>query len=936
MSWRRRPLVAGRSRHDQLAASARGASLQRHPTRLTQRKRERRGARPEGTALEAGGSEVLTSPAAMRSTTTRAILAAGLLSLAPACKQGSASAGPAPVGPLARALVDASGGAVTSADGVLTVTVPAGALSAPAEVTVQALENTAPAGQGQAYRVGPAGQRFAAPVTLTFRNATGLALDQLWPSYRIDQALWVRARTASADGAAGSLALPTSDFSWTDYALVAAGPNVAQDLVGAFTFASTIDDPASGLVPFAATGTATLAAAGGDASGTSYFFTEGTATLVTPVTVQGVACTPVASAVAPASDTAVVEVRASPASFVWALLARWDLTCADGGTALASTDFDTKGVNLPYVRTQACTRGYVGTPVIGPTHVQCDAANGCAFVVTCGALGTQTVTWNFARCAPGVACASSDPCRLAASSCSTGVPVCTDIGDAANGTACGGGQTCHAGACVASGTVAGTRLVAPWPADAPACAGAACPPAPDVATIPPAAPVAVRALAPDGQGGRVAYAGAFTAPGAFSIPAVPAGPYLLELVDGAGFRTLVDTSAAAVDLGYDAAGRADLARAGLATPVTLSLSGLAPWSAGDELQLTAAGADAWHVLAPSPAPAAGDVAAAFTEDWHAPVAGGPLGLLAAADTLYVHQLASSVDAASGLGFGAAAAWASFTGVAVADGAGASVGLGLGAPTSTAALPAGTWALSAFEAELPSVNPAATTGATPHALTVAASPHPLGAPGPAARGAPVLLRVRAPLAGAGPDPTLGALSYGRFLDAAWSEWLGVELAASVAYTAPGAASASAEAASIGWRVPASPAPTPPWAPAVTPVRAPQLTPAGGAPASLFADLTGVGATPTLSWTAPATGAPTSYAVELFRLDAAGGATVRTPVATWLTAATSVALPPGLLAAGSTYYARITARAVAGDAFATAPLRRQEAAAWAQVLTGTFAP
>ena len=62
---------------------------------------------------------------------------------------------------------------------------------------------------------------------------------------------------------------------------------------------------------------------------------------------------------------------------------------------------------------------------------------------------------------------------------------------------------------------------------------------------------------------------------------------------------------------------------------------------------------------------------------------------------------------------------------------------------------------------------------------------------------------------------------------------------------------------------------------------------------FADQAGVGETPVLSWTPPSVGTPTGYLVEVFRLEAAGAGTTRTPVLRYATAHVTVILPPGLL-------------------------------------------
>jgi hypothetical protein len=137
--------------------------------------------------------------------------------------------------------------------------------------------------------------------------------------------------------------------------------------------------------------------------------------------------------------------------------------------------------------------------------------------------------------------------------------------------------------------------------------------------------------------------------------------------------------------------------------------------------------------------------------------------------------------------------------------------------------------------------------------------------------------------------------------------------------------------VGHREPVSPSQATTFALALSPPRAIRV---GGALAST--NPTGVGLAPALSWTAPATGTPTSYAVEIFRLDASGTASVGTPVATLVTQGSQIALPAGVLVAGATYFARVAARADSPDAFASAPHRRGNVGTWADALTGTFSP
>jgi hypothetical protein len=215
------------------------------------------------------------------------------------------------------------------------------------------------------------------------------------------------------------------------------------------------------------------------------------------------------------------------------------------------------------------------------------------------------------------------------------------------------------------------------------------------------------------------------------------------------------------------------------------------------------------------------------------------------------------------------------------------------------------------------------------LTVGASPFPVGLAGPVPQGSPALLSVQL-AKGTSPDPTLGPLGYGQFLDATlWNEWRGVDFTAHVGYTAPSATTPLDVTVSVGRREAMPPATA--LTPTLTPVQAPTIN-----GLSAFSTLTGVTTSPVLAWTAPLVGTPSSYQVEVYRLDAVAGASVGTLVATWQTGATSIAFPPGVLTAGATYYARITANSIAADPFSTAPFRRVVAAAYASTLTGTWSP
>lgn len=75
-----------------------------------------------------------------------------------------------PVGPASATMVPVTGGVVTSADLRLAIEVPAGALTAAQNITIQPISNGSPGGKGLAYRLGPEGQTFSSPVKVTFRH----------------------------------------------------------------------------------------------------------------------------------------------------------------------------------------------------------------------------------------------------------------------------------------------------------------------------------------------------------------------------------------------------------------------------------------------------------------------------------------------------------------------------------------------------------------------------------------------------------------------------------------------------------------------------------------------------------------------------------------------------------------------------------------------
>ena len=336
-----------------------------------------------------------------------------------------------------------------SPDGVVTVTVPPGALSVATDITIQQLSpNLAPNGQGPySYEIGPSGQTFLLPVTVAFQYTGSLTVNGVTIAY-LGSTFWLTTPVAR-DAIASTVSTTTTVLGPVAWALVATGPNLSQDLVGTFSLSTTVG------IPYSASGNAVLSYSGTDSTtGTTLYFPVGSINLETlPVVYPTTTCTPVTppGAAVPISNTALVQLQQNPPRFLWGIDARWSLTCADASTPVLATQFDTVGIEL-----EGCARSYVGTPIATTSLVECDSLNGCSYVIDCGANGRTTATWNFSLCPSNGTCTSAVPCHAAAFVCTTGLPVCTDTGALLpDGTACDSSTVasgiCFGGSCVACG-----------------------------------------------------------------------------------------------------------------------------------------------------------------------------------------------------------------------------------------------------------------------------------------------------------------------------------------------------------------------------------------------------------------------------------------------------------------------------------------------------
>ena len=335
----------------------------------------------------------------------------------------------APRGSPQQLLVDAAAGGqlvATSLSGTatLTVTVPPAALAVSTDITVTEITNTAPGGVGSAWRIGPEGLQFAAPVTLTFKP--GVTVDALGVSSQASGGYWLRRRDVTRDTLAGTVSVATSHFSdWS----VTTGSS-PRDLQGTVSITSTVD------IPSTVSGSMTLDYAG-DIDGTSYYILGGTLRAPASLLDGTSTCTPSQPNFAVRANLAELH----PTTFLWGTSGFWPMSCTGptgGSSQTLTVAFDNAGISYP-----GCARADLVAPVVTTSQAQGQ------YRIDCGSRGTVTATWNFVTCAAGATCAPTT-CTTGTISCATAMPSCVQTGNQPDGTSCGTqpADACQAGACV--------------------------------------------------------------------------------------------------------------------------------------------------------------------------------------------------------------------------------------------------------------------------------------------------------------------------------------------------------------------------------------------------------------------------------------------------------------------------------------------------------
>lgn len=122
-----------------------------------------------------------------------------------------------PTGQAVHKIIDASGGELTSADGTLRLTIPADALNAATDITIQPISNELTGGIGNAYRLTPHGQTFNKPVTITFNykaaDTIGSRPELLDIAFQDAEGSWQMLTNSTIDKVQKKLFATTTHFS---------------------------------------------------------------------------------------------------------------------------------------------------------------------------------------------------------------------------------------------------------------------------------------------------------------------------------------------------------------------------------------------------------------------------------------------------------------------------------------------------------------------------------------------------------------------------------------------------------------------------------------------------------------------------------------------------------------------------------------------------
>jgi hypothetical protein len=399
--------------------------------------------------------------------------------------------------------------------------------------------------------------------------------------------------------------------------------------------------------------------------------------------------------------------------------------------------------------------------------------------------------------------------------------------------------------------------------------------------------------------------------GSFDIPNVPAGEFMLDLAG-----TYVYTTAHKLDLGSEISGRPTAMQASPGTLIGGTILNLSPWQSTDQIEWYDANGDGAAYAFSSTYPTVGDSSLMGQPSmWSGSLIEGAKG-----DILYITQISGQTAPAGQ--FYTVVRFLSLMGVQQQDGSTTNV-MGSFAPVTADQTVTIDFRASEFAKQATAVNPNATGyGAAFDVATL---------PGAGAAG---LIGYETDLCLVEPpgsnDVNLGTVKYANPFPPAWGTSVYAGESFNVLYKAPGASSAAKHYGSVFVQMPPAQASAGPIHLGVSPVLNAQIN-----GTSAFGMLAGVGTTPVLSWSAPATGTPTAYQVLVYQVVNSGGTSVMQYVTTIATTTTKLPFPPNVLQKGNAYVFTINAIVSPIDA-STAPFRYSPSLASASLLTSMVVP
>lgn len=411
--------------------------------------------------------------------------------------------------------------------------------------------------------------------------------------------------------------------------------------------------------------------------------------------------------------------------------------------------------------------------------------------------------------------------------------------------------------------------------------------------------------------------GTGTAQGTFTIPDVPVGTFYLRVNDW-----YIVTSTDTIDLSYDRLGHVAPAVTS-ATPLTFNVTNLSAWQTTDDLEMFSTGnglaAFAMESLATAGTPAANATSLAgfvfdLSRSAYRPQIDG-----AAGDVVSLTQLKSAT--AGALTYTALARKFDAPSFTVANGGSATIA-GAFVDVAQSANLAATFDRPAFDAALRAQLPGDSTTTYP-VLALQALPEA------ATRGlyhsAPDLVSFE-PGYVADSSSITTAWPYGDPYPVAWTRVITARYF-TYHYVPVGAGQLALFASLEVDRSLAAPGSV---VPLIGPVVSPKVN---GLDA--YGTLTGVGITPTVSWSAPAIGTASRYYVRVMRV-VPGTIPTRTVALVIETSATSVQIPPGIIMSGESYTFDVSARAAPGVDLAATPGRLSLPNAYSRIASAIATP